>query len=99
MKKLGDFGDVDAAVDRMTQTPEPTKTCDICHQTVATYKRVCDGDGGIHHHGRVHTSLRGETNDLAFVGVECGCAAADTATWRAWPGERSKSNWPGRVSS
>ena len=72
--------------------------CEICGKEVATFKRECDGDGRIHHHGRVHTSLRGSTNDLALVGVECGCAEADAATWKAWPGERSKANWPGRAA-
>ena len=59
--------------------------CDICGKSgmlVQTFKRSCDGDGSPgHHHGMVHTLLRGRTNDLARVGVECGCAEKDRAAW------------------
>jgi hypothetical protein len=56
--------------------------CDICHMAVPNTKRSCSGDGSPgHHHGMVHTLLRGRTNDLAFVGVECGCAEKDVAAW------------------
>jgi len=57
--------------------------CDICKQKVQTFKTACDGDGSPgHHHGMVHTLLRGRTNDLAYVGAECGCAEKDAATWK-----------------
>lgn len=64
--------------------------CEICGAVVQTFKRACDGDGRVHHHGLVHTRLRGESNDLALVGVECGCADRDRASWAKWPTEQSE---------
>lgn len=56
--------------------------CEICDTEVSSLKRICDGDGRVHHHGAIHTSLRGSTNDLAYVGKECGCAEKDRQGWK-----------------
>jgi hypothetical protein len=60
-------------------------TCDICQRSgmlTGDFKRACDGDGSPgHHHGMVHTLLRGRTNDLAAVGISCGCAERDRIKW------------------
>ena len=57
------------------------RTCDVCGAAVTSHRRTCAGDGRVHRHGMVHTILRGSTNDLVFLGVECGCADKDALRW------------------
>lgn len=57
------------------------QSCDICKAEVKEFKRTCDGDGRVHHHGAIHTILRGSTNDLALVGKDCGCGEKDARGW------------------
>jgi hypothetical protein len=66
--------------------------CEICGKEVEHLKRICDGDGQVHHHGAVHTMLvNGSTrNHLALVGVECGCAILDKTLWNTGRSEELK---------
>jgi len=57
------------------------RCCDVCGQAVTHFRRVCAGDGRVHRHGMVHTLLRGSTNDLVYLGVDCGCADKDASKW------------------
>ena len=62
--------------------------CETCKKEVKSFKHYCDGDYKVHGHGAVHTFLRGNINDLAYIGIECGCAEKDKIAWNEKRGLR-----------
>lgn len=57
---------------------ETKPTCDVCGRPGAK-RQICHADGKCHHHGKVHTALRGSMNDLAALCDECH--KADSYAW------------------
>lgn len=58
--------------------------CEICNTNKGS-AHICNGDGRRHRHGAVHTYLRGNTNDLAWL-----CGSCHDKDRQAWKDFRSK---------